>query len=82
MKKLLFLAVLFSSVSCFAGNGQCRLCEINRENNKNATPPPMYYEDYLKNGGAAPAAPTAAPAVTPATTPAPAAPAAPAKSSI
>jgi hypothetical protein len=76
MKKFLFLAVLFSSVSAFAGNGQCTLCEINRENNKKNVNPYPYYEDYLeaqKKGGAAPAAAPAAPAA-----PA-AAPAAPAK---
>ena len=79
MKKLLFLAVLTSSISVFAGNGQCALCEINRENNKKNPAPPVYYEDYLKGGGAA--APAAAPAASttpaakpaaPATTPAPA----------
>lgn len=63
MKKLLLLAVVFSSVSVFAGNGQCRMCEINRDNNKKNPAPPMYYEDYLKSeskGGAAPAAAPAA----------------------
>ena len=64
MKKILFLAILASSVSAFAGNGQCLMCEINRANNaKNPNPYP-YYEDYLeavkKNGGVAPAAAPAA----------------------
>ncbi len=71
MNKLIFLAVLTSSVSVFAGNGQCVLCEINRENNAKSPNPYHYYEDYLeaqkKNGGTAPAAaPVAAPAAAPA----------------
>ncbi len=55
MKKLLFLALLFTSISAYAGNGQCVLCEINRENNKKNPNPYVYYEDYLeaqKKGGA------------------------------
>lgn len=75
MKKILFAALLFSSISAFAGNGQCALCEINRENNKNKPNPPLYYEDYLKQQGGT-SAPAAAPATAPATAPA----AAPAKS--
>lgn len=74
MKKFLFAAMLLSSISAFAGNGQCALCEVNRENNaKNVNPYP-YYEDYLnaqKNGGVAPAVtPAPAPAAAPAAKPA------------
>lgn len=62
MNKIIFLAVLSSSLSAFAGNGQCSLCQINRENNAKQPSPPAYYEDYLesqKKGGAPAAAPAA-----------------------
>lgn len=62
MNKIIFLAVLSSSLSAFAGNGQCALCQINRDNNAKQPSPPAYYEDYLESQkkGSAPAAAPAA----------------------
>ena len=62
MKKFIFMAILATSVSAFAGNGQCILCEINRANNEKSPNQYPYYEDYLqavKDGKVTPANPSA-----------------------